>query len=254
MTTETESKYRMRKAEQRESLPAIDLLPSIQYRSKQLDMALFGPSTYRDNQSEMVKQYWNSNSLPRISFRPARTSESISAAVYDFENEAKLKIFNSNWLQLGYIVRTENGVFTNTKIIDEEELKGFLDRVRKVNGIYLLDNGIGFAPYESFNQSIQDSGDFAESGLARVLEHTEEESAPNLREISSTKFYPNGVNVLGFDSVREPVLRVSALGSDWDDHGLGVSGDCYGDSVGNDRIGYAFGVLNETAEGSSQKV
>ena len=191
-------------------------------------------------------EFYHSDELPRLRFRPATTSESVSAADYRFEELAKLEIFDPSWLQLGWIVRTSEGVFVNpprdtngNPITNEAELKAYLDNCRKVNGIYLGDNDFGFAPYGTFEKGVQESGVFAEGGLARVLEHSDEKTAPKLRDISSSKNYSRGINVYGFDPVDEPVLRVSALYSGRDfDGGLYVNGNDHGDG----SYGYAFGV------------
>src|SRR3989344_8511125 len=98
MTIETQSEYRIRKAEPREVLPSIDLLPPVYHKGRQLDMAVFSTGSYNTNRAEMSKQRWYSSSLPRISFTPATTSESISAAADNFETEAKPKILDSRWL------------------------------------------------------------------------------------------------------------------------------------------------------------
>ena len=208
----------------------------------------FGPNTYKGNLEEMSKDYSHPQTGERISFREPTTAESISAAAYEFENLAKPEIFDSRWLQAGYIVRTQDGVFTNTKITDEDSLKKLLDKAEKVNGIYLIDDKMAFAPYETFKQGMQDCDTFSHGGLARALEHTQEKVATNLREIASPKFYKRGVNVWSFDSVKEPVLRIASLDSDrgLDRDGLGIGG--YGGYEG--RGGYAFGVLKKSAEGT----
>jgi len=207
----------------------------------------FGPDTYRGNLKTMSGDYSHPQTGERISFREPTISESISAAAYDFENWTKPRIFDSRWLQAGRIVRTSEGVFVNplkdiqgNPIIDEQTLKFYLNKYIKVNGIYLGENDFGFASYETFERGIQDSGKFAEGGLARILEHTREKVAKNLKAISSSKNYPKGVKVWGFDKVKEPVLRVAALDSPRGFGGgrLVVDGhDWYGDD------GYAFGVL-----------
>lgn len=218
----------------------------------------FGPNTYKKNLEIMSEGYSHSKELPKISFRPATTSKSISAAAYDFENLAKPQIFDSKWLQAGRIVKTSEGVFANpprdkqgNPITDEKILKylldgGFIndvffDKAENVNGIYLGENDFGFAPYETFEKGIQDSGKFAEGGLARILEHTMRKVAKNLKAISSSKNYPNGINVWGFDEVKKPVLRVASLYCDGllDNNGLRIDGDWSGDN------GYAFGVLKD---------
>jgi len=235
-----ESGYAVRKAEQRNQLPEIDLLPVISHNGKNLDIAIFGPNTYGNNLDSMKKAYFHSAQLPKITFRPSQTSESISAVDYDFENMAKPQVLDLRWLQAGPIVRTKEGVFTNTNEIDESRLKQLLNGVKKVNGIYLIDDKIAFAPYDSFKTGVQDVDTFAQGGLARVLEHTSEKTASKLREIGSPKFYKRGVNVWGFDSSKNPILRVASLCS--------VVGrlDVGGDSWYGDGIGYAFGVLDKS--------
>ena len=258
MKSMVETQYQMRKAEAREALPEIDLLPQIPHAGQQLDMTLFGPNTYRNNISNMLKHYFHSKQLSNITFTPATTAESISTASYGFENFAKPKIFDSNWLQGGWIVRTQEGVFANppkdaqgNSITDEKVLKQFLKSNRKVNGIYLLDNDLAFAPYDSFTRGVQDCHTFSQGGLARILEHSPEKEAKNLKAIASPKFYKRGVNVWGFDDVKEPILRVVGLGSCWN---LVVGRlDVVGGSWCCSNDGCAFGVLNESAKGASQK-
>lgn len=215
----------------------------VPHRGKSLVVAYpaFGPGYFEENVTEMQKSYSHPQTGETISFRTPTTAESISAAAYNFKIMAKPQIFDSNWFQIEEIVRTSEGVFANTAETDERKLKALLDKAKKVNGIYLCENDIGFAPYETFKQEVQDAGDFAESGLARVLEHTEK-TAENLKEIASKKNYPRGVNVWGFDSVSQPVLRVASLSSrrNWDDGQLNVYGLRW---PGVDIYGYAFGVL-----------
>ena len=239
-TQEQETQYRIRKA--KPSLPAIDLLPVISHNGRELDAAVFGLSLYSNNLEEMQKQYSHSEECPVISFRPATTSESIAIAENGFGNkgefDAKRDIFDPKWLQLGRIVRTQDGVYTNTTITNEKKLKKLLNGVKKVNGIYLIDDKVGSVPYESFIQGVyEDSNKFAESGLARVLEHTEEKVAKNLKEIASPRNYKRGVIVLRFDSVKKPVSRVVYLGSGAvDDSRLCLDGDWVYSG------GFAFGV------------
>ncbi|MBS3066727.1 hypothetical protein J4205_02785 [Candidatus Pacearchaeota archaeon] len=187
----------------------------------------FGPNSYSSNLESMGKRYFHSTRFPDISFRPATTPESVSASAYKFGKIAKKEIFNPNCLQVGPIVRTSEGVFANTKEVDESVLK------------------FAYTEYETFKNGFQDSRDFSESGLARLLEHTCESSAPNLREISSAENYPNGVKVFGFDSVKEPVLRVAGLYS----YGSGLRVD---GGLG-DGGGYAFGVRSTDALGVVEK-
>ena len=246
--TQTETKYGMRKAEQREQLPDIDLLPLIPHNGKKLDVAIFGPNTYRTNLDLMGKVYFHSRQLPNISFKPATTSESISAAASGFgsngEVDAKRDILDPGWLQTGDIVRTQDGVFTNTTVIDETSLKQFLDGAEKVNGIYLLNGGIGFAPYESFEIGAQDCITFAHGGLARALEHTPEKVATKLGKIASPKFYKGEINVICFDPVEKPISRVASLYSNSNIDGNRLHVDGY---YRYDVDGYAFGVFEKTS-------
>jgi len=251
--------YQIRNAEPRNLLPEIDLLPEIQHRGSKLDVHLFGPNTYQGNIRDMQKKGFHSSQLPNISFSPATTSESISIASHGFKNFARPKIFNQSWLQEGYIVRAQEGVYANPpkdsqgKTITEEQgpqgLKSFLKKDKKVNGIYLMDNDFGFAPDESFRRGVQDTGDFLEGGLARVLEHTSEKEAEVFGKIASPKFYKRGVDVYGFDEAAQPVLGVLGLYSDRDlDAGrLIVNGSFW---YGLNYNGFAFGVLRKTGEAS----
>lgn len=250
-------KYQMRKAEARKALPEIDLLPPIAHKRQQLDMALFGPNTYRGNIQNMLKSYFHSKEFPNIIFTPATTTESISAVAQNFADFAKPKIFDPKWLQAGWIVRTQEGVFVNpldsqgNPITNEKLLKSLLKSNKKRSGIYLLDNGASFAPYDSFTRGVQDCDTFAKGGLARALEYTSYKEAKNLRAIASPQLYNGGVNVWGFDDVKESVLRVVSLYSNGDlgDDRLGVDGDFWVGGYG----GYAFGVLNRSARGALPK-
>lgn len=253
MKNETEAKYGMRKAEAREMLPSIDLFPQVQHNGKQLDVSLFGPSTHNDNLAQMQKRYFHSKDLPNVTFRELTTPESISVAVYDFENLAKPKIFDMNWLQAGRIVRTSEGVYANVPkdaqgepITDEKILKQHLNDAQKIkvgNGhIYLGNNDFGFAEYETFERGVQDGDTFAQGGLARILEHTPQVAA-NLKAIASPKNYKHGVDVWAFDPVDNPLLKVVGLGSS---RNFGGS-RC--DFVG----GFVFGGL-VTGEASAQKI
>lgn len=233
-----ETKYKVRKAEQREQLPEIDLWPVIEHNGKKIDVAVFGPNHYNGNLNAMKKSYFHSAQLHNITFRPATTSKSISAATYDFENLAKPQMFDTSWLQAGCIVKTQDGVFTNTNETNESNLKQLLNGAKKTNGIYLINNQIAFIPYESFETGVQDVDTFAEGGLARGLEHVSGKIAPKLRKIASPKFYKKGVNVC-FNPVEKLILRVAALDYGWCfGGGLRVDG-----SWGGDVGGHAFGEL-----------
>ncbi len=239
------------------NLPVTDLL-IVPYRGGDLTVRYpaFGRDSYLGNIKNMQTDFYHSDKIPRVTFRPATTPESVSSAAYNFGKLAKPEIFNPSWLQLGWIIRTSEGVFANppkdaegNPITNETELKTYLNDCRKFNGIYLGDNDFGFAPYETFKRGVQEDGEFAEGGLARVLEHTDEKTAHNLGKISSSKNYAKGVNVWGFESVEEPTLRVSTLGSSWGlGRRLGVGG-----GRGYDWVGYTFGVQEKTGEASRAK-
>gem|GEM_PF-3774268 len=226
-------------------LPAIDVLE----REDGLLVTIFGPSTYNRNVASMND--------PRLTFRPATTAESLEILA---GNIAKMKrrILDPRCLQAGRIARTSQGVYVNVPlntegnpIEDERILKDYLDKAKKVNGIYLVENGsieglrdFGFAPYESFLTGVQEVGDFVEGGLARALELTSKSKARSLAVIGSKANYPNGVNVWGFEPRKGEILsRVASFGSA---RGLGFDGrlDVYGYCWGDDEVGngdgYAF--------------
>lgn len=238
--------------------PPINLL-RVPHRKGVLTVAYpaFDANYFGNNVREMQKDYSHPQTGRKISFREPTTSESISAAAYNFENMAKSQIFDSMKLQAGRIVKTSEGVFVNPPrdkeggiIIDEKILKSYLNKSIEVNGICLYSGedarDFGFAPYETFTKGAQDCDTFAQGGLARVLEHTREKVAKNLKETSSSKNYPQGVNVWGFNDVEEPSLNIMALYSSKPVIGnsLIVSGDYWY----NSGSGYAFGVLDEDEE------
>jgi len=225
---------------------------------------VFGSNTYNGNIEKMSKNYSHPKTGKKMTFVPATTSESISAinpdvekypelTRYTFGKFAKPQIFDLNWFQAGYIVKTQDGVYVNTTELNEKNLKNLINKSEKVNGIYILPNGtvegvkdFAFAPYESFETGVQESGKFAEGGLARALEHTSEKVAKKLKEISSSDFYKLGVNLGGFESVKEPVLRVANLGSSWNARRGNLLVSCH-DLNGNDNFGYAFGVKSKVS-------
>ena len=195
----------------------------------------FGPNTYEKNLEDIEKIYV-SPQTGKVRLRPANTSESISAVHSDFKR-FKPEMLDLSLFQVGYIVRTQDGVFTNTNETNDSELKQLLNEAEKVNGIYLINDNIAFAPYDSFETGPQDVRNFAQGGLARGLEHTTEKVAKQLREIGS-KFYKDGIDVWGFDIPKSPVLRIATLNSGFGR--LFVDGYSW-----NDRDhGYAFGVLD----------
>lgn len=265
----TETEYGIVTAKRPEFTPRDLLVVPHEGGSLTTSYPAFGPNYFRKNVVEMNKSYSHPQTGERISFREPTTSESISASAYDFENMAKPKIFGPRWLQAGYIVRTQDGVFVNppkdtegNPIVDESALKCYINGIKPVKvgrgNIYVVPNrgnlrDFGFANYNSFERGTQDCETFSQGGLARVLEHTEG-STKNLQIISSPLFYKNGVNVYGFDKVREPVLRVVSL-----DSARNLGGDrLYVDGLNwnDDNYGYAFGVFpfpSVDAEGVAPK-
>lgn len=244
-------------------------LIAVPHRNKLLIAGCFGPNKYGRNLELM-----SSGEFPclpeysQIRFRPATTSESISIAAYDFGEICKPQIFDYIKLQAGRIVRTQEGVFANppkdeqgNPVTNEDKLKSLLNNAEKVNGIYLSDNDFGFAPYETFEHGTQKSEVFAQGGLARLLEHTYEKSAENLKKISSKEFYPKGVRVLFFNPAIDPVNVLLSKTVDLYSgrsirYSLGYTGGHGGYLIvrpgflaGGRLIGgYAFGVLDESSE------
>lgn len=204
----------------------------------------FGPSTYHANIESITKEeFYNSEEFPHVRFREPLTQESISAAAFE-PSITKSDLLDSRWLQLGRIVEGPGGIFTNTMETDETKLKEMLNGATKVNGIYLINDQMAFAPYESFKTRKQEFGVFLEGGLARALEHTDGKIAENLARIAS--FYPNLADVWGLaGEIEEPRQRVAALSSNWV---LGIFGDLFigvGYTENAGHGGYAYGVMEE---------
>jgi|SRR3989338_283527 len=207
----------------------------------------------------MGKDYAHPETGQTISFREPTTAKSIAFASFALKNREKAEefgyvkkeILDPRWLQLGRIVRTSEGVWANLQspTTDEKELNQLINSAQKVNGIYFLANGSAFAPYDSFEQGVQEHGDFVEGGLARSLEGTRERKAQKLEVIANPKLYKHGVNVWGFESVKKPVIAVASLVSYGGDGRLFVLG---GNLYDND-FGYAFGVREDDAEGVARK-
>ncbi len=247
----------MRKAQERNILPAIDLFPQFEYNGRTIDAAVFGSRGYNENVSEMRKRYFHSRDLPDVTFKPLTTAESLAVAGYDFRNLAKPTIFDPVWLQAGHALRTKEGVWINplkddkgNLIMEDKELEQCLGKENRIHGIYLFDDDTSFVPYDSFKRGVQEHGDFLEGGLARGLVHTTDKNATTLSSIANNDEYPNGVRVGGFDFVERPTLRVIGLCSDrlFDDNRL----DVYGDWL-DSYYGVAFGGL-VSGEAGAQKI
>ena len=219
--------------------PEFPVRELIQSKDGKVVFSVFGQNYFSENVKEINKSYSHPKTGEKITFREPTIAESISLVSYDFENFAKPKIFDPRWLQLGRQVKTQEGVFTNTTEIDESRLKHLLNNTKKVNGIYLINNQTAFIPYDSFKQGEMSSEEFCEQGLARGLEHTSGKKAKNLAKISSKKNYPNGVNVWGWGSLKNPEARISVL--------ISVVGQLrVGDIWDDDGYGFAFGVLDKS--------
>ena len=216
-------------------------LPKISHNGKDLDVAIFGPNTYKGNLKVMQN-----------SFMPATTSESILVAAYKFEADSKCGFIDTHRIQAGHIVRTQDGVFTNTAETNAQKLKQLINGAEKVNGIYFINGIMAFAPYETFNfgRGWYDGPDsFSRGGLARALEHTHEKAASKLRKMALLGHYKDqsGVDVSGFSAVERPVARIVEIYSyglySW--MSLGVHGDRNIDGdrllVAGDNAGYFYG-------------
>ncbi len=222
----------------------------------------FGPGYFSDNVAQMKQRYSRPKTYRVISFREPTTAESILIASCGFTKRAKPEIFDPSWLQAGRIFKAPQWVVINPPIdehgdliTDDNQLKVYLNGLTKANGIYRFPNGqiqgardLTFVPYESFKQEVQDVRQFAKSGLARGLENAEGTKAPRLEAIASKTNYPRGVEVNGFYPENAPRVVCLYSGGGLGIRGLGVCG-----SWGGGDGGYAFGVLNESAEGASQK-
>ncbi len=233
----------------------------------------FGSATFVANLKELGKNYSHPQTLEQISFREPTTSESISAIAYKFEELAKpiffKNDFNHDILQIGRVVNTAIGIFVNVPkdkdckpITDESKLATMLNglKPKKIrNGkIYLGKNDFGFAEYTSFVQGIMSPYDFAEGGLARIIEHTEE-SALSLRTITSQNDFDSEIQVSGFkyqeDKRYSGGIITLGIGTDlsWDAmkhgrtyiHRLMIKGRFRGvdDWSGSEYDGFLFGVL-----------
>lgn len=224
--------------------PEFPVRDLVQSKDGNVVFSVFGPNYFSSNVEEMNKTYSHPKTGERITFREPTIAESIDLASYDFEGFAKPKIFDSRWLQAGRHVRTQEGVYTNTHETDEKALTKLLNGAEKVNGIYLINDKIAFIPYDSFEQGDLEVEEFAEQGLARGLEHTSEKKAEKLARMGSKKNYSNGIWVGGWDSVDEPVQRISELGSIDGGSRLDVDGNVWSVNWGGGG-GYAFGVLGK---------
>ncbi len=221
----------------------------VQHRKSRLVVGDFGPNTYSNFLEEIEKTYMYSYSEDcTIKFREPTTSESISVCADGYEQRLNPKIENlkNRFLLglyiffLGRFVRVSEGVFANppkdahgNPITNEGVLMELLGTVEENDGICIVPDGMkkvdrenyflrdfGFAPYKSFVKGRQDSDTFARGGLARLLEHTREDVARNLRKIASPEFFPHGVAIFGFHDIFAPFLGVARLQREYFDNGI----------------------------------
>lgn len=247
--------------------PQRDLI-RVQHEQGVLIATSFGPNDYKKNLAEMKKNCFHPETKAKIYFREPTTSESISVAAPDFENRANQEIFYKKWLQAGRILIMSEGIFVNlprsltenTEILinDGKILKRYLNGVKpiKVNKghIYIVPDSLnlkdfGFASYETFDIGIQDNDTFVQGGLARILEHTKEKKAQNLKAITSHN--NRRVNVKGFRYLEEPFLRIAGLAlcrNTDNSEFLQVDSNFW---VGDYR-GYTFGIL-DSGKGNTKK-
>jgi len=215
----------------------------VQSEDGKFTFSVFGPDYFSSNVKEMNKTYSHPDTGKKITFREPTISESINLASYDFENFAQ-KIVNGWKFQAGRHVQTQEGIYTNTNETDENVLNNLLNDAEKVNGIYFIDDKIAFIPYDSFKRGDLEVEEFVEQGLARGLEHTTKKKAEKLERIASKENYSNGVWVDRWNSINEPVQRISEFGSSGNDGRLEVTNvNEYGC-----RYGRAFGILDKKNE------
>lgn len=217
----------------------------------------FCQNYFSDNMQKMQKTYLHPLTKKQVSFREPTTAESISASAFKFGELAKPEIFDKKWFQLGRIVKTSEGFFVNPPrdkqrnlIIDKNILKQYLNKAKKIHGIYIVPNGefeelrdYGFAPYESFINKFQSGYDFAvnpkTNGLARVLEHTENKVALGLQEISKKENYPEEINIFNLDYVSKSMATLVILRGDLNLKGMLA---VFGDNRNDSKDGCVFGV------------
>ena len=104
--------------------PNIDIIGIHRANGNDLVVARFGPGNYTSNQEQMSREYTHTSkvvSIPVLTFTPSTTAEAIEVSAYDFRNIAMPKIFDTNWLQAGYIIKDFDGVWFNRLIKTENQ-------------------------------------------------------------------------------------------------------------------------------------
>jgi len=197
-------------------------------------------------------RFCHSERFSDFRLREPLTQETISAVAYRVETKDSSSWhgsspFKGHWMAntilAGRVVETPEGIYTNTSEIDEDILKSWLNGVEKVNGIYLINDKMAFAPRDSYKIGIQETEEFVEGGLARVLEHTDAKVAENLARIASTKKFKGGTNVeLSQSSCEKPKEELVCF------YGGNFLSGSIPFTVGNKYalgFGYTYGVLQE---------
>lgn len=155
------------------------------------------------------------------------------------------KIMKSRWLWAftgnSYIPNEGVYVQDNPGIVDR---KLNMDRKSLVKKLRSNDSSVKFVPF-GFKIGEQTSREFGKNPYVVAL--AGKEGAEKLAEVADK--HKRKPCLYSFDSVNEPIIRVSALYSFWDDDRLYVFSDDHGD-YGD---GYAFGVLGKDAEGVALK-
>lgn len=226
----------------------VEVLGDLQFTGS---LTPFGPNSFYGNVQRMVQKYTHPDTGKTISLREPRTAESLKVLGFNFEGRTRQLIAHPSWVQLGRIIKWEDGIYINPQdaielknvlYINEEALRNLRDNARLVGGIRLGPNNFAFVPYESFTPGVQEPEEFINGGLARGLAYSE--GTPHeLGEIFSSHNYPRGISVFDLDHPhKRPVLKIASLVSSSERGGekLILSG-AWGE---DDRNGYAFGILN----------
>jgi len=156
-----------------------------------------------------------------------------------------LWVFNRNlWTPEGVYVAHDQKAIGNSQALSRDYLEQRLQNGKEADGIRFSDDmKFSFAPKETYKIGEHTSESLTRDGF--MVASFGEEGAKKLAEISREFEY--NPRTWGLDIKEGEETRVSALdssgGLDYDRLGIG------GDSHGDDRIGYAFGVKN-TGEAS----
>jgi len=227
------------------TLPKKDLI-LVTGRSTKILAAEFGPNFHQANLREIEQEYNHSQEYPVITFRGPSTQESLKIASQRFEARAKQFLDANCTLQLGKVVITEDGIYTNMTETNPYALKRKLNNIMSIRGIYLINDTQAFIPYEAFWVGKYKNEDFVRSALARGLEHTDQRRAKSLEDIASKSHYPNGVLVKLFHPEgSNPTVNLVELeaGTMSDAGALTLNFAKKNQSSDFPRKGYTFGIL-----------